>query len=116
VEERRNELAWEVSEDGKEDEGLEKERHTLGGLGGVLVRELDFKLEETTLPQSLFLARDGTLPLLEIEATLRVLCGLCDEAEGVIFAPLLSLLRETVGTERHGSGVGVLSWRSGRVS
>lgn len=76
-------------------------QHTLWGLGGVLVRELDLKLEEATLPQSLFLARDRALPFLEIETALRVLCGLCDEAEGMIFAPLFSLFRETVLTERH---------------
>jgi hypothetical protein len=66
-------------------------KHTLWGLGRVLVRELDLKLEQAALPLGLFLAGDGALPLLEIETALRVLCGLCDEAEGMIFAPLLSL-------------------------
>lgn len=115
VEERRNELAWRES-DGTEQEGeVENEGHTLGGLGRVLVRELDLELEEATLPQSLFLARNGALPLLKIETALGVLCGLCDEAEGMIFAPLLSLFRETVGTERHGSGADVLEQKKGRV-
>lgn len=108
VEERRNKLAWWESDGTEEDEEVEKEGHTLGRLGRVLVRELDLELEEATLPQSLFLARDGALPLLKIETALGVLCGLCDEAEGVILAPLLSLFRETVGTERHGSGADVL--------
>jgi hypothetical protein len=66
-------------------------QHTLWGLGRVLVRELDLELEEAALPQGLFLAGDRALPLLEIETALRVLCGLCDEAEGMIFTPLLSL-------------------------
>lgn len=92
-----------------------REAHTLGGLGRVLVRELDLELEEAALPQSLFLARNGALPLLQIETALRILCGFCDEAEGVVFAPLLSLFRETVGTERHGTGADVLDERSGRV-
>lgn len=115
VEERRNKLAWGVSEDTKEDEGLDMEAHTLGGLGRVLVRELNLELEEAALPQSLVLAGNGALPLLKIKTALGILCRLCDEAEGVIFAPLLSLLRETVGTERHGSAAGVLSSGSGRV-
>jgi hypothetical protein len=68
-----------------------KREHTLWGLGRVLVRELDLELEQAALPQSLFLAGDGALPLLEIETALRVLCRLCDKSEGVIFAPLLSL-------------------------
>jgi hypothetical protein len=66
-------------------------QHTLWGLGRVLVRELDLELEEAALPQSLFLAGDGAFPLLEIKTALRVLCGLCDEAKGMVFAPLLSL-------------------------
>ena len=76
-------------------------KHTLWGLGRVLVGELDLQLEETALPQSLFLAGDRALPLLKIEAALRVLCRLCDEAKGMILAPLFSLFRETVLTERH---------------
>lgn len=76
--------------------------HTLWGLGRVLIRELNLELEQAIGPESLLFARNRAFPLLEIKTTLRVLCGLCDEAEGVILAPLLSLLGETVCTERHG--------------
>ena len=55
------------------------------------VRKEDFKFKETTLPQSLILARYGALPALEIESALRSLCGFGDETKGMILPPLLSV-------------------------
>lgn len=51
------------------------------------IRELHFELEKSALPDSLVPSRDHAFPTLEVERALRVLCGFCDEAERVIFAP-----------------------------
>lgn len=61
---------------------------TFRRLRGILVRKRDFKLEETSLPQRLVLARHSTLPLLQIEDSLLGADRFGEEAEGVIFAPL----------------------------
>lgn len=54
------------------------------------VWELHFKLEETTLPDRLVFAGYSTIPALQIEGAFFTLARSCNEAERVIFAPLLS--------------------------
>lgn len=57
---------------------------------GHTVRKDDFELEQTALPNSLVLARDGAFPALEVEGALGSFERSRDEAEGVIFAPLFA--------------------------
>ena len=53
----------------------------------LTIRELHFELKESALPDSLVSSGNHALPALEVKSALRVLCRLCDEAEGVVFAP-----------------------------
>ena len=53
----------------------------------LTIRELHFKLEKSTLPDSLVSSRNHALPALKVKSALRVLRRLCDEPEWVVFAP-----------------------------
>lgn len=66
--------------------------HTLRWFGRVLIGELHLELEQPSLPDGFVLARDCAVPALEVKGAL---CGLHrpgDEAEGVVFAPLLAVI------------------------
>jgi len=68
----------------------------------LTIRESQGELEQSSLPQGLFLARNTTLPRLQIEASpARRTNGLCVETEGMVSSPLLALLLESVLTQRH---------------
>jgi hypothetical protein len=54
------------------------------------VRKGNGQLEETPLPDRLLLARNPTIPLLQIETASRKSRRPREEAEGVVFPPLLS--------------------------
>lgn len=58
------------------------------------IRECDGQLEQTTLPDCLFLARNTTFPNLQVEHTLLVLLGTGIEAKGMVLSPLLPRGRE----------------------
>ena len=55
----------------------------------LTIREDQLQLQHTTLPQRILLSRDGALPSLEVQSSLRSAQGLCDEAERMVTAPLL---------------------------
>lgn len=55
----------------------------------LTIREDQLQLQHTTLPQRILLSRYGALPALEVQSSLRSAQGLCDEAEGMVTAPLL---------------------------
>lgn len=55
----------------------------------LTIGEDKLQLQHTALPESVLLARDGALPALQVQCRLRGALGLCDEAEGVVTAPLL---------------------------
>lgn len=67
----------------------------------LTIREVHLELQQRALPYCLITPWNHALPALEIECALRRLHGFCDEAEGVIFAPLLTV----------GSSVTAISWR-----
>lgn len=56
----------------------------------VLVREQHLQLEEPAFPDCLVLAWDRAFPFLEVEDALGGFGGAGYEAEGVVFAPILS--------------------------
>ena len=60
---------------------------TLRRLRRVLIGEDDFELEQATLPDSLLLAGDAAIPLLEIHHAVGAAHGLCEEAKGVVSSP-----------------------------
>lgn len=67
-------------------------------LDGVhTVWKLHFQFEQPSLPNSLILARYSTFPLLQVEGK-SVLDRASDEAEWVIFAPLLAMMMRQRGT------------------
>jgi hypothetical protein len=71
-------------------------KHTIG--------ESHSQLEETTSPDRLVLAGNTTLPDFEVEHTLRSPCRFCEEAEWVVLAPLLSVIRQSVsGSDTQGN-------------
>lgn len=55
----------------------------------LTIREDQLQLQHTTLPKSILLSRDSALPALQVQSSLRSALGLCDEAEGMVTAPLL---------------------------
>lgn len=69
------------------------------------VGELHLQLEQPAFPDRLVLARDGAVPAFEVERALRRLHGPGDEAEGVVFAPVLAA-RRTSDTARGSDGWG----------
>ena len=58
-------------------------------------RERYGHLEQTTLPDGLFLAWNATFPNLQVEDTLLVALGFGEEPERVVLAPLLAVSRVT---------------------
>lgn len=64
----------------------------------LTIWEDKFHLEDSSLPQSIFLSGNGTLPALEVQSALRSLLGLCDKAEGVVATPLLTVRSKVVST------------------
>ena len=64
--------------------------HTFRRFTRILVRELDFQLEEPAFPDGLVFARDGAVPLLQVEGAGVGAGGFGHEAEGVGFAPLFA--------------------------
>lgn len=56
----------------------------------LTIRKVDLQLQERALPDCLVTARYHALPSLEVKSALWCLHGLCDEAERVVFAPLLT--------------------------
>lgn len=69
-------------------------------LDGVhTVWKLHFQFEQPSLPNSLILARYSTFPLLQVEGK-SVLDRASDEAEWVIFAPLLAMMMRQQGSSR----------------
>ena len=59
------------------------------------------QLEQTALPQSLFLAGNATLPNLQIKDSLSIPLRFRVEAKWMITSPLFSLLLKSVHTQRH---------------
>lgn len=59
---------------------------------GRTVGKLHLELEEPAFPDGLVFAGYGALPALEVEGALGSLHGAGDEAEGVVFAPLLAMM------------------------
>ena len=60
------------------------------GKGEDTVGEVDFELEEAALPDRFVFAGNGAVPFLEVEGAGGRFHGAGDEAEGVVFAPLLA--------------------------
>ena len=56
-------------------------------VGVLTVRKLHLKLEQPSLPYCLVFPRYRTVPLLQVEGSLRCLHRSRNEAEGVVFAP-----------------------------
>ena len=56
----------------------------------LTIGENDVQLKQTSLPHGLGLARYATLPLFEVKRALGRPVRLRVEAEGMVFAPLLS--------------------------
>jgi hypothetical protein len=65
------------------------ERRSKGGASHT-VRKCDFEFELSVLPNRLVFSRNGAFPFLEVENAGGGADRPCDEAEGVVFAPLLS--------------------------
>jgi hypothetical protein len=63
---------------------------TFRRFAGILFWKQDFELEEAAFPDCFVFARDGALPLLQVEGAVVVAGGFGDEAEGVGFAPLFA--------------------------
>jgi len=74
----------------------------LGRGGGEVLLEDHVSLVETALPGCRLLARNGKLPLHQVGRAVGVLHGAGDEAEWVVFTPLLALLRQSsLSDARH---------------
>lgn len=67
---------------------------TLGRHRGIVVLEEDLHVVQATLPQGACLARNGTVPLLQIECAILLSSGLGHESKGMVFAPVFALLRQ----------------------
>lgn len=65
----------------------------------LTIRESHLHFEKSTFPKRVGLARNRTLPSLQVEAALGIACGLCDKSEWVIATPLLSNRTSQRGTE-----------------
>jgi len=75
----------------------------LGWGGGEILLEDHVSLVQTALPRRRLLARYGELPLHQVGRPVGVLHGAGDEAERMVFPPLLALLREAgLCDPRHG--------------
>jgi len=64
-------------------------------------RECDFELELAVFPDCLVLAWDCAFPLLQVEDAIGSTDGPGDEAKGMVFPPLLSLLVQPVLAKTH---------------
>lgn len=62
----------------------------IDGRGERTVRKRHGEFQEATLPDGLFLSRDATFPVLQIQNSLLGARGLRIEGKGMISAPLLS--------------------------
>lgn len=89
------------------DVGVEEGRDefALWWLRWVLIGEDHAQLEQASLPHRLLLAWNTALPNLQIKNTSRVALRLRIETKGMVSSPLLSLLLESVLTERHVCGL-----------
>jgi hypothetical protein len=68
---------------------------------GLTIREGNVQLEQTALPERLFLAGYATIPNLQIEDSLSVALRFCIKSKRMITSPLFALLLESVHTQRH---------------
>ena len=62
------------------------------GKTGLTIRELYVNLEEAAFPDGLVFAGNAAVPRLEIEDAGLALLRFGEEAEGVVFAPLLPVV------------------------
>lgn len=78
---------------------------TFGRLGGIFVWKGKSELEQTAFPDCLLSSGNAHIPHLEIDDPVVLADRFGEEAEWVIFAPLLPLLAESIETQTHGGSV-----------